>query len=352
MIFPELLHDTRARMRNPWIWLILLAFYVPAALSRVTPTLSPWSHGSLAFAYVFVAPLAGLGLFAWVAPWAWLWTGTPEDHPSPLRGGLQGLLLGLVLGTLLLLTEDGLQAAVVPGVGLSWSVLVRGIPQVAVGSAFVGFLIVALERATAARERAERLAREAQWILLKGQLSPHVFFNAMNNLTELIRKDPALAERAAMDLSDLFRRLMDHGQCHLAPLGEERALVERYLAIEALRLGNRLQVNWQWDPALDGAEVPPFLLQPLVENALKHGLSPKPEGGRLELEGRLVDGRIRLRVANDGRPLVDRGSGGSGLLNLEGRLRLAYGKDAALQLRSEGDWTVAEVDVPWSEEVA
>ncbi len=350
MTFPELLSDTRARMGNPWIWLILLALYVPASFTRVTPTLSPWSS-PLAFASVFVAPFVGLALFAWVAPWAWLWTRTTQAFPDAWRGSLQGLLLGLVLGTLLMLMEEGLRCALDPSPHFAWSNLARSVPQLAVGSAFVGFLIVALERATAARQRAEQLAREAQWILLKGQMSPHVFFNAMNNLTELIRKDPQMAERAALDLSDLFRRLMTHGQSHVAPLGEERVLVERYLAIEALRFGSRLSVAWLWDEALNTAEAPPFLLQPLVENALKHGLGPKSDGGRLRIEGRIEGSSICLQVANDGCPFSGRRGGGSGLANLEGRLALAFGRSATFRIGTEGPWTVCELTLPLSQEL-
>lgn len=351
MTFANVLQDTSTRMRNPWIWLILMGFYIPASLTRITPALSLGSGDPAVLAYILLSPFLGLSLFAWVAPWAWLWTGCPDEYPGALRGVGQGLALGLGLGALVLGVDEGLRALANPSARFQIDTLARGIPQVAVGSAFVGFLIVSLERATAARVRAEALAREAQWILLKGQLSPHVFFNAMSNLTELIRKDPLRAEQAALDLSDLFRRIMAHGQARVAPLGEERALVERYLAIEGLRLGDRIQIQWEWDPRLDASEAPPLLLQPLVENALKHGLGPKPEGGCLKITGHLEGARIHLRVANDGLPLSNPRPGGSGLDNLQGRLSLAFGRDASFSLGCEEGWVVSELSLPLTVEL-
>jgi LytS/YehU family sensor histidine kinase len=210
----------------------------------------------------------------------------------------------------------------------------------------VGFGIVAYAKEVQARNEAEKRAQEAQWILLKGQLNPHVFFNAMNNLTQLIQADPPLAERAAMDLSDLFRRLMSHGQSHLTPLREERLLVERYLGIEALRLGTRLQVTWDWAGPLDEVLAPPFLIQPLVENAIKHGLAPHPPGGELRLSGNITQGQVCIRVENTGSPLRPRQSGGSGLDNLEARLRLAFEEEGGLSIMSTDTFTRAELHFP------
>jgi hypothetical protein len=328
------------------MWIILLGFYIPAISARLSPGATLLPEGPLRFAHVFAIPFFELALLAWLAPWAWRWTGRSQDFPGPWRGILQGLILGAALGMLVLLMEDHLLNWVMSRTPVAWWKVVRSIPQLAIGLCFVGFLIVALDKTTLAKERAEQMAREAQWILLRGQMNPHVFFNAMNNLTELIRKDQQLAERAAMDLSDLFRRLMDHGQCHVAPLGEERALVERYLAIEGLRLGSRIQVEWAWDEALDVVEAPPFLLQPLVENAIKHGLAPVLEGGSLQITGRIEKGRAWVRVANTGRPLKSQRIGGSGLANLEARLGLAFEGEASFHLASNGAWTVAEIAFP------
>jgi len=105
-------------------------------------------------------------------------------------------------------------------------------------------------------------------------------------------------------------------------------------------------VQWDWDAALDPVEAPPFLIQPLVENALKHGIATHPEGGTLEISIRRHKGGLILRVSNTGRPLGLVPGAGVGLSNLEARLRLAYGPDANLHLRSEGPRTVATLGLP------
>jgi two-component system sensor histidine kinase AlgZ len=170
-----------------------------------------------------------------------------------------------------------------------------------------------------------------------------VLFNSLNGLAELVRLDPLAAEQAILDLSELYRALLRHGDRPVAPLGDERALVQRFLAVEGLRMGSRLQVAWRWDESLDSVEAPPFLLQPLVENALKHGIAPNPAGGELAISLTREGAGFRLRVVNTGKGLGLVPGQGVGLQNLEARLKLAYGTGAAFHLRSEGPRTVAEV---------
>ena len=209
-----------------------------------------------------------------------------------------------------------------------------------------GYGITAYEREAKAKRMAQKQAQEAQWILLKGQMNPHAFFNAMNNLMELIQKDPPLAERVALEMADMFRRLSDHGQDRLTPLREERLLVERHLNLESLRLGTRLQVIWNWEEGLDGVMAPPFLVQPLVENAIKHALAPNPAGGILKITGVQEKGMVHIRVDNTGKALGPRHCGGSGLDNLESRLRLAFEEGSHFRLFAEGPWTVADLRFP------
>jgi len=97
----------------------------------------------------------------------------------------------------------------------------------------------------------------------------------LNGLAELVRQDPAAAEQGLLDLAELYRMVLDNGRLPWVPLKEEARLVERYLAVEKLRLGDRLHVIWEWDDELNGLMVPPLVLQPLVENAIKHGLSQR-----------------------------------------------------------------------------
>jgi hypothetical protein len=196
-------------------------------------------------------------------------------------------------------------------------------------------------------ERKEALARErerqARARALQSQLHPHVLFNVLGGLTELVHEDPDAAEEALVGLTELLRMLMQHGAALSLPLGQERALLRRYLGIEAIRLGPRLEVQWTWDEKLDGILVPPLLLQPLVENAVKHGISPSPEGGVLRIDAVRTGSGLLLRVSNSGCQLEKGGQEGTGLSNLRERLALLPEPRPAFDLRQEGSWTVAEL---------
>ena len=124
-----------------------------------------------------------------------------------------------------------------------------------------------------------------------------------------------------------------------------KRLGHRDLAVEQMRLGDRLRVEWQWDESLEGLEGPPFLLQPLVENALKHGINPCPEGGEVGLGLARVGEEVVLWVSNTGRPLPLVLGNGVGVGNLEARLNLAFGPHARFRLHSDGTYTTAEISI-------
>lgn len=192
-------------------------------------------------------------------------------------------------------------------------------------------------------EEQTRLAREAQARALQSQMNPHVLFNALSGLAELARENGVAAEAALVNLAGLLRRLLDHSTKLRVSLDEERGLVEGFLALERFRMGDRLSVRWNWDSRLEDAEVPPLLLQPLVENALKHGIIPCREGGELEIGLSGEIDRVRLWVANTGQALDPAAASGTGLANLRQRLSLMDDFKSRLDLRSEGGRTVAEM---------
>jgi len=234
-------------------------------------------------------------------------------------------------------------------IDLSWmralGSLNMGFFMVCPAAMLAGYSITVWERTRYARHEAERRLREAQWVLLRGQLSPHVLFNALNGLAELVHIDPVAAERGILNLSDLYRTLLAHGSRPAAPLREERVLVERYLELETMRLGERLHVRWAWDGAFDDLEMPPFLVQPLVENALKHGINPSTSGGELAISLRAEGPDLVIQVRNTGRPLPLMLGNGVGVANLEARLGLAYAKAATLRLFTEDGWTIGEIRI-------
>ncbi|NIR44669.1 MAG: hypothetical protein GWN99_10220 [Gemmatimonadetes bacterium] len=167
----------------------------------------------------------------------------------------------------------------------------------------VSYALRAGERAREQQIRAaeaDAIATRAQLTALQAQLNPHFLFNTLHSLSALIRRDPATAEEAMDRLGDLLRYALTHGSRASVPLREEWAFVENYLAIEQIRMGERLCVVT--DVAADALrhQVPPFCLQPLVENAIRHGLDSRPDGGTLWISIDSEPDRLVLRVRDDG----------------------------------------------------
>lgn len=145
-------------------------------------------------------------------------------------------------------------------------------------------------------ERRVKAQAQARVQALQARIRPHFLFNSMNTIASLIRRKPELAESAVEDLSDLFRYALE--QRSDTTLATELELTRRYLALEALRLGDRLTIKWQLNQVPEDARVPPLTLQPLVENAVYHGIQPVVEGGTVEVAGTLEGSMIELSVTN------------------------------------------------------
>ncbi|MCH7342231.1 histidine kinase [Pelomonas sp. CA6] len=171
---------------------------------------------------------------------------------------------------------------------------------------------------------------------LQSRIRPHFLFNTLNTAIALVQLDPGRAERVLEDLSELFRVALAGTEARVS-LAQEIELARRYLDIEQLRFGERLRVSWQLDPRCDTAQLPPLLLQPLVENAVKHGVEPNEQGGELEISTRLKGDTVELRVSNSvGAPARTPGHG-LALANVRERLRLMHDVAARLELKSGAD---------------
>ena len=200
------------------------------------------------------------------------------------------------------------------------------------------------------RERLRAKVAEQRLIALTGQLHPHFLFNTLQGISTLIHRDPEAADEMLAKLSDLLRDLLRHREHVLVPLTDEVRYARTYLEIAKLRFADRLQ--FQIDVASDSepASVPLFILQPLVENALAHGIGGRTRGGCVRVIARREGDRLRLEVADDGAGLTTSTTlrEGIGLSNTRERLRASFGDDHRFTLGSGADsGAVARIDIPF-----
>jgi two-component system LytT family sensor kinase len=194
-----------------------------------------------------------------------------------------------------------------------------------------------------ARESREALLQqqvtEAELRALRAQINPHFLFNSLNTVADLIVRDPKQAEAMTLRLASVFRHVLAHAARPLTSIRDEIEFLRTYLYIEEARFGDRLQVEIEMMPAVANEHMPSLILQPLVENALKHGLGPKPGPGHLWISAQEFGDQVRLRVEDDGmgpRRTTSLGprsaSPGLGLTNVAERLRTLYHDRASVIL--------------------
>ena len=256
-----------------------------------------------------------------------------------LRGFLQRLpaTLALQVAWLLAVTVNALGAAVVasidhalllgltvPAGQMARFILANAVLSALISAALLRYLYV-LER----WRDGVNAAAKAQVEALQARIRPHFLFNSMNTIISLVRSEPALAERTVEDLSDLFRAALGDDRRPWT-LGQELELVEHYLRIERLRLGERLCVDMDTAQLPQGLAMPRLLLQPLVENAVYHGIEPRAVGGTVGIHGQLVDGRVHITISNP-YVAVPRGDGNRhALANVQARIGYHFGGAGSL----------------------
>ncbi len=210
------------------------------------------------------------------------------------------------------------------------------------GAMLAALLVVALLMRAKGRTPAATAARLSE---LQARIRPHFLFNTLNSAIALVREDPARAETLLEDLSDLFRHaLVDQGEA--VTLSEEVALARRYLGIEQVRFGDRLQIEWAIDPHAGDAKVPPLMLQPLVENAVKHGVEPSPSGAQVKVSTQRRGDVVVIKVTNT----VPSGQGrrGHGVAqdNVRDRLRLLHDVQGQFQTALVDGVYQVRIEVP------
>jgi len=205
-------------------------------------------------------------------------------------------------------------------------------------------------------EEQERALLQARLEALQSRINPHFLFNTLNSISSLVRRDPDTARELIVKLASTLRRLLRKTDAYV-PLREELAFIDDYLDIEVVRFGrDKLSVVKELDPASLEVLVPCMMLQPLVENSIKHGLSPKIGGGSIYLRSRLEADHVLIEVEDDGvgmgavnllEPPTGIGGTGIGMANVAERLRVLYGDAAAMQIGSRGgEGTLVQLRLP------
>jgi len=307
---------------------------------------------------ILVAPLSFVFSLVCLSSWYTCRT-TTLDRATALEPVLMHVMAAAVLSGLWTLAARALAAglAQVP----AFASINRGVAK-ATGLIFgLGVLLyllgvvmhyglLAVEASREAKERevqAQILAREAELRALKAQVNPHFIFNSLHSISALTGSDPARAREMCILLGDFLRRTLGMGEKSMIALREEIALIECFLRVEKVRFGARLTFEESVDADVLDRQVPPLVLQPLVENAVAHGVSNLPEGGWIRLRAARDDESLSIVVENRFDPdAVPSRRNGMGLENVRQRLEACYGNDGNLAVTTEGDCFRVSLTMP------
>ncbi len=222
---------------------------------------------------------------------------------------------------------------------------------------FVGWtifyvVIKAVRELNRTRENQLQMAnnlKELQLNNLKGQINPHFMFNSLNNIRGLMLEDVDRSRDMITRLSEVLRYSLTKSTEDAIPLHQEMEMVEHYINISKIQLEDRLQYHEEIDPSTEHIEIPPMIIQLLVENGIKHGISTLPNGGRLKVIVQKADSLLTIDVINSGELTIAKDSTKLGLSNLTKRLALLYGDEAEFRLYEENDQVIASIKIPLNE---
>ncbi|MDO5654258.1 MAG: histidine kinase, partial [Brachymonas sp.] len=185
----------------------------------------------------------------------------------------------------------------------------------------------------------------AQLAELQARIRPHFLFNALNSAIALVRTEPARAERVLENLSDVFRQMLQDVR-HASTLGQELELARRYLEVEQVRFGDRLRLQWEADPAANLAAMPALILQPLLENAIRHGVEPSPQGADVLVRTQMRGNVVRIVVSNTSPAGPGKPGNGMALDNVRRRLQLLHDLELRFSTKQEDDRFTVRIEVP------
>jgi two-component system, LytTR family, sensor histidine kinase AlgZ len=323
-----------------------LAAYLAAALplgAAVAGLLSRGPQGLPTVPALWMGGVLALAALALLLPVWFVCRVLPFDRTARSRLLGTHAVGALVAGTLWSYIGSGLARILDADGGDPLPPLYRAhVPTILAGGALLYLVAAAFHYmllAVDAAQRAEKqalehamLAREAELRALKAQVHPHFLFNSLNSISSLTASDPARAREMCILLAEFFRKSLAIGEKASVSLAEELEVARTYLAIERLRLGERLTLEEAVDDAGRSCAVPPLLLQPLVENAIRHGIATCVDGGVLRVEARTNGTRLRVLVENPFDPDAPARPGvGLGLSNVRRRLQARYGDTARME---------------------
>ncbi len=195
------------------------------------------------------------------------------------------------------------------------------------------------------KEQLQAELNKTQLLVLQRQIQPHFLFNTLNNVVAIIDEHKSVAQHMLVELSELLRASMDMDFSQTIALKEEINMLSLYLSIEKKRFEHQLEYQLNIPPETSKVQVPPFLLQPLAENAIKHGFKENTSSLHLVIEGQLMEDQLILKVKNDGAPLADP-LFGIGLKNVQERIITHYGDLGSFTITSDKHWVINEIRIP------
>ena len=337
---------------------------------RLLLYLVAWGPISAVLIYLFVAlggmpaglaialgvPLCLYHAFVCLSAWYSCRNSRPDDSAAWLKhfvaAGFAGLLwvviaraLAIALGSTHYFT--GVPEQVTRQAPLIWAV---GTLLYLLSTALF-YILLANQAAHEAEKgviEAKALARESELKALKAQVNPHFIFNCLNSISALTASDPAKAREMCILLAEFLRKALALGEREQIPLREELDLIHAYVSVEQIRFGARLKFDEDIQPDVLVSSIPPLLLQPLIENAIRHGVATLTEGAWVRLEiGSVAPPKISISVVNNFDPDAPRKRGaGIGLKNVRGRLDTTYGTRSRFDVRTAGDHFSVTLEVP------
>ena len=331
-------------MRMVFVVVIIaeLAAFVLALAPLNVPLTERWNNLGMISLYVQWCALGSCAVLCVARPWL--------CGLSNIQAGLISYIL--ILLVIVLITELAFWFVLKPGYAETrnwhWHFLLR---NVVIGALISGPILRYFYIQNQWRRNVQAES-EARLQALQSRIRPHFLFNSMNTIASLIPAEPQQAEDAVENLADLFRASLSDARDRI-PLSEELDLCKRYLDIEALRLGSRLQQAWHTKDLPGDALVPPLLIQPLLENAIYHGIEPLTNGGTIEINGQLDNKQIAITIRN---PLDQHSSQtsarGNQLAqdNIRERLTGLYGKHGNLQIETDGNSYQVIISFPYQNE--